>query len=301
MTIVHVEGLRRTYQGRPAVDGITFSVDEGRIVGLIGPDGAGKTTTMRLILGLDHPEEGIIQLPDEDHSHWIKRHVGYMPERFSLYEDLTVEENLWFFATVHGLSEAHFKEKAAWLYRFSRLAPFRTRRAGALSGGMKQKLALSCALLHNPRLLILDEPTTGVDPLSRKEFWDMLDALRREGMGILISTPNLGEAEHCDTVLFLHEGKIVLQGSPQQLSRRLEGRLFRIETEADPRALREEVRRTAPHIPCYLGPDGIRITGTREELAPLLSASYHLEGPLPPRLEDAFLSTFLGISDREAV
>ncbi|AEJ62262.1 ABC transporter related protein [Spirochaeta thermophila DSM 6578] len=301
MTLVRVEGLTHTYQSRPAVDDITFTIEEGRIVGLIGPDGAGKTTTMRILLGMEHPESGTIHLPEEDHSHWIRSHVGYMPERFSLYEDLTVEENLWFFATVHGLSEAQFREKAAWLYRFSRLEPFRTRRAGALSGGMKQKLALSCALLHAPRLLILDEPTTGVDPLSRKEFWDMLDTLKGEGMGILISTPNLGEAEHCDTVLFLHEGKIMLQGSPDQLSGRMEGRIFRIDTETDPRALREEVRRMAPHIPCYLGPDGLRLAATPEELSPIVSAGYRIEGPLSPRLEDAFLATFLGIRDREAL
>lgn len=207
--ILTADRLTKSYGAVKAVDGVSFAVRRGEIFGLIGPDGAGKTTLFRLLTTLLRPDSGRAMVAGFDVERQykeIRRRVGYMPGRFSLYPDLTVEENLQFFATVFGTSIRENYDLVRDIY--SQIEPFRTRRAGALSGGMKQKLALSCALIHKPEVLFLDEPTTGVDPVSRRELWDMLRRLKEQGITIVVSTPIVDEARQCDRIAFLNRGQV---------------------------------------------------------------------------------------------
>lgn len=207
--MVIIENVKKKYGVVTALDGVSLSVHRGEIFGLIGPDGAGKTTLFRILTTLLHADSGTAMVAGYDVERQykeIRRRVGYMPGRFSLYQDLTVEENLHFFATVFGTSIRENYDLVRDIY--SQIEPFRTRRAGALSGGMKQKLALSCALIHKPEVLFLDEPTTGVDPVSRRELWDMLRRLRNQGITIVVSTPIVDEARQCDRIAFIHHGQV---------------------------------------------------------------------------------------------
>ncbi len=207
--ILTADRLTKSYGAVKVLDGVSFAVRRGEIFGLIGPDGAGKTTLFRLLTTLLRPDSGravVAGFDVERQYKEIRRRVGYMPGRFSLYPDLTVEENLQFFATVFGTSIRENYDLVRDIY--SQIEPFRTRRAGALSGGMKQKLALSCALIHKPEVLFLDEPTTGVDPVSRRELWDMLRRLKEQGITIVVSTPIVDEARQCDRIAFLNRGQV---------------------------------------------------------------------------------------------
>ena len=209
MNAIEVEHISKSYGKVQALDDVSFSVEKGEIFGLIGPDGAGKTTLFRILCSLLLPQEGTARVDGYDvvkQMRQVRCRVGYMPGKFSLYQDLTVEENLRFFATLFGTTVEEGYPSISAIY--SQIERFRDRKAGALSGGMKQKLALSCALVHSPSVLFLDEPTTGVDPVSRKEFWEMLGTLKERGITILASTPYLDEVRCCDRVAFLHEGKI---------------------------------------------------------------------------------------------
>jgi len=213
--------LTRSFEGRKVVDALDLSVPAGEIHGLIGPDGAGKSTTLRMVCGLVRPDSGRIEITGAEggpRSRRAREIVGYMPQRFSLYPDLSVAENLRFFADLFGLGRAERSREEERLLAFSRLAPFRERRAGQLSGGMKQKLALSCTLIHRPRILVLDEPTTGVDPVSREEFWGILRGLADDGLALLVSTPYMDEAALCDRVVLMQAGRILAAGSPAELS-----------------------------------------------------------------------------------
>lgn len=216
MEAIEVYGLTKRYGGVTAVDGVSFRVSRGELFGLVGPDGAGKTTLFRLLTTLLSPDggratvEGLDMVSDY---RVIRSRVGYMPGRFSLYPDLSVEENLAFFAALFGVGVQDNYELIAPIYR--QIEPFRTRRAGKLSGGMKQKLALCCALIHRPSVLFLDEPTTGVDPVSRSEFWDMLAVLKGEGISMLVSTPYMDEACRCDRVALCNQGKLLGIDTPQ--------------------------------------------------------------------------------------
>ena len=201
MDAIEVYGLTKRYGGVTALDGVSLRVSRGELFGLIGPDGAGKTTLFRLLTTLLLPDSGRATVDGLDivtNYRAIRSRVGYMPGRFSLYPDLSVEENLAFFAALFGVGVWDNYELIAPIYR--QIEPFRTRRAGKLSGGMKQKLALCCALIHRPSMLFLDEPTTGVDPVSRSEFWDMLAELKSGGISMLVSTPYMAEARRCDRV-----------------------------------------------------------------------------------------------------
>lgn len=207
--MVIIENVKKKYGVVTALDGVSLRVRRGEIFGLIGPDGAGKSTLFRILTTLLHADSGTAMVAGYDVERQykeIRRRVGYMPGRFSLYQDLTVEENLHFFATVFGTSIRENYDLVRDIY--SQIEPFRTRRAGALSGGMKQKLALSCALIHKPEVLFLDEPTTGVDPVSRRELWDMLRRLRNQGITIVVSTPIVDEARQCDRIAFIHHGQV---------------------------------------------------------------------------------------------
>ncbi len=217
---IDIEGLKKTFADVVAVADLHLQVRKGEMVGLIGPDGAGKTTTMRILCGLLLADSGRCLVGGLDAARevrQIRQFVGYMPQRFSLYPDLTVAENLRFFSDLFRVSRQQREQRLQRLLEFSRLGPFAQRQAQALSGGMKQKLALSCTLIHTPEILLLDEPTTGVDPVSRREFWDILADLRREGVTILVSTPYMDEAARCDRVTFVHKGRVLLDTVPAQI------------------------------------------------------------------------------------
>ena len=217
---VTVRDLRKNFAGENALAGLDLEVPAGSLFGLLGADGSGKTTLFRILATLLAPDGGeaaVLSCDVRTQAREIRGRIGYMPQRFSLYEDLSVQENMLFFADIFCVAPDKRLERIERLLKFSRLSLFRDRRAGALSGGMKQKLALSCALIHTPELLILDEPTTGVDPLSRREFWSILKELNRSGVTILTSTPYLDEAAFCDGIALFHQGRVLLSGAPPDL------------------------------------------------------------------------------------
>lgn len=210
--------LKKSYGSVVAVAGVSYHVNRGEMFGLIGPDGAGKTTTIRMLVGLLVPESGSAEVLEYDllsQKNLIKNEIGYLSQKFSLYGDLTVDENVEFFADIHGVK--HFEERRNELLEFTRLAPFRDRLADKLSGGMKQKLALACTLIHKPKIIFLDEPTTGVDPVSRRDFWKILSNLLKEGITIFMSTPYLDEAERCNRVALMDKGKILSCDTPKNI------------------------------------------------------------------------------------
>jgi len=218
MIVVSVSDIKKSYQDVQALKGVSFEVEKGEIFGIIGPDGAGKTTLFRILTTLLLADSGTAIVDGNDvvkQYKEIRRKVGYMPGRFSLYQDLSVEENLKIFATLFGttIEENYHLVKAI----YSQIEPFKDRKAGALSGGMKQKLALSCALIHEPVVLFLDEPTTGVDPVSRKELWDVLKDLKQHGVTILVSTPYMDEANLCDRIALIQEGSFMRIDTPHQI------------------------------------------------------------------------------------
>jgi ABC-type multidrug transport system ATPase subunit len=216
--VINIRQIEKRYESTIALDSVSFQVDDGELFGVIGPDGAGKTTLFRIITSLLLPDSGKVVVNSFDvirDYREIRKITGYMPGRFSLYHDLTVEENLQFYATVFGTDVKTNYDLIKDIY--SHIEPFKNRLAGQLSGGMKQKLALSCALIHRPQVLILDEPTTGVDAVSRKEFWEMLKKIQKEGIIVLVSTPYMDEALLCDRVVFMDKAKVLAMDSPQGL------------------------------------------------------------------------------------
>lgn len=229
MNVISVRDLKVTYGQLNALDGIGLEVPEGYIYGIIGPDSAGKTTLLRSLCTLLPYRQGKIEVLGYDASKQpktIRAQIGYMPQRFSLYKDLSVEQNLFFFARLFGVDAKTREVTKEKLYRFSKLKPFAKRLAGNLSGGMQQKLALSCALIHTPSLIVLDEPTFGVDPVSRMEFWNILQQLKREGISIVVSTAYMDEAEQCDLISLLFKGRIIGNGTPEQILSQWQGKLY---------------------------------------------------------------------------
>ena len=224
---ITVKHISKSYDDLKALNDISFEVEKGELFGLIGPDGAGKTTLFRILTTLLIADEGTATVADFDVLKDYKRireSVGYMPGRFSLYQDLTVEENLNFFATIFGTTIEKNYDLIKDIY--VQIEPFKTRRAGRLSGGMKQKLALCCALIHKPKVLFLDEPTTGVDPVSRKEFWEMLKRLQQKGITILVSTPYMDEAALCNRIALIQDGKILEIDTPQEIVKHYPKKLY---------------------------------------------------------------------------
>lgn len=237
---VVVRDLTRRFGPVTAVDRLSFEVRRGELFGVVGPDGAGKTTTLRMLAGVLRPDEGAVEVNGVDvvaRPEAAKPHIAYMAQRFGMYEDLTVRENLDFYADLYRVPRGERGPRLERLYRMSRLGEFEHRLAGQLSGGMKQKLSLSCALVHQPSVLLLDEPTFGVDPLSRRELWLILHEMVAEGITVVVTTSYLDEAERCDRVALLHRGRLLALDRPEVLQRTIDGRLVSIRA-ADPRAAR---------------------------------------------------------------
>ena len=250
MTSVRAESLTKTFAPLTAVDRLSFSVEEGEIFGLVGPDGAGKTTTMRLLTSTMDPTSGDAWVAGHHvmkEAEAVKEAIGYMSQRFGLYQDLTVWENVNFYADLYGVPVKGRKEKIEELLDFSSMRPFKKRTAGALSGGMKQKLQLVCALIHTPKVLLLDEPTNGVDPVSRRDFWRILYKLLAQNVAILVSTAYPDEAERCGRVGLLDNGRLLAQGSPGEIKKLMRGIVFSIRSPQT-RKVRDVLELSLIHI-----------------------------------------------------
>ena len=296
--MIHVQNITKTYlKGTvTALDDISFEVSKGELFGLIGPDGAGKTSLFRILATLLIPEKGSASIDGRDvvqHFRHIRNTIGYMPGRFALYQDLSVWENLQFYATVFGTTVAENYEQIKPIY--SQIEPFKDRRAGQLSGGMKQKLALSCALVHKPDLLLLDEPTTGVDPVSRQEFWDMLDLLKKQGLTIVVSTPYMDEARRCDRIALMQKGKILDQDTPEGIVSRHQYPLYSI-TGPDMYPLLSAVRDWPGTVTCFAFGDSHHVKFRPDMKAADLKAFLKGKGfdqvemvAIQPDIEDIFM------------
>jgi len=297
---VRAEGLLKRFPGVTAVDHLNLEVHPGEIFGLVGPDGAGKTTTMRMLAGVLSPDEGSATVAGFDvvrDPEGVKNHISYMSQRFGLYEDLTVDENIRFYADLFGLGRREREEHAARLLKAAGMAEFRDRIAGKLSGGMKQKLGLTCALIHHPRVLLLDEPTTGVDPVSRRDFWQILYSLLRENVTILISTAYLDEAERCSRLALLFKGRVMLCASPDELKRRMPGTVL-IVPSTRAREVHEVLANAEGVSSSVLVGDGVhlvvddaprRIAQFRKQLE-AASIPFDSIGASEPSIEDLFVA-----------
>jgi ABC-2 type transport system ATP-binding protein len=302
---VEARGLCKRLGTTAAVDGVSFTAHAGEIFGLVGPDGAGKTTILRILAGVMLPDRGgarvagfeVVADPES-----VKNHISYMPQRFGLYEDLTVEENIRFYADLFGVDARTREAHAARLLEASGLSEFRARLAGKLSGGMKQKLGLTCALIHHPRVILLDEPTTGVDPISRGDFWRILYSLLAEGVAVVIGTAYLDEAERCNRLALLHQGRLIFSGAPAELKRRLPGAVVSV-ASAEARRVETELARAPGVSSTLLLGDTVRLVvddaSTRiGELEARLRAAgvpFSEFAPTEPSVEDVFVAT-LGAS-----
>jgi ABC-2 type transport system ATP-binding protein len=258
---VAVEGLLKRFGAVTAVDHLAFSVRRAEIFGLVGPDGAGKTTTLRMLAGVLTPDGGSATVDGCDvlgQAEAVKGRISYMPQRFGLYEDLTVDENIRFYADLFKLSRAERESHAARLLAASGMGEFRGRLAGQLSGGMKQKLGLVCALIHTPSVLLLDEPTTGVDPVSRRDFWRILYSLLGEQVTVLLSTSYLDEAERCHRLALLHKGRLLACDTPARLKGRVRGEVV-VVASAQARAVRDALASADGVASCVLVGDGVHL------------------------------------------
>lgn len=294
---ITVANISKSYKGTRALDDISFEVHPGELFGLIGPDGAGKTTLFRILTTLLIADSGSAHVADYDvvaDFKEIRRHVGYMPGRFSLYQDLTVEENLNFFATIFGTTIAENYDLIRDIYEH--IEPFKDRRAGKLSGGMKQKLALSCALIHKPAVLFLDEPTTGVDPVSRKELWEMLKRLQERGITILVSTAYMDEASLCDRIALIQDGHILKIDRPEDLVASFPNTIYNVMASDTYRLLQDLQKYPHTHSVYPFG-EYLHFTSTKddykaEELIQFLKANKHTNIEVSiaaATIEDAFM------------
>ncbi|HCY37358.1 MAG: ABC transporter ATP-binding protein [Candidatus Margulisiibacteriota bacterium] len=292
-----VDRLKKSYGMKHVVKDISFEVNKQEIFGLIGPDGAGKTTIMRIIVTLLKMDTGSVLFQSKnitDNIRYVRSNIGYMPQRFSLYQDLTVEQNLNFFGDLFGVPKDLQDNRKERLYGFSRLEPFRGRRAGALSGGMKQKLALSCMLMHEPEVIILDEPTFGVDPLSRNELWQILHELSEKGITILISTPYMEEAAECSKIGLIYDGEMLGINTPQEFVDNFTLPLYLLKTQA-PHQTFKRLQQTEYMDSIQLFGEGVHLVDEYNlglsRIQDQLS-EYHIDDivPIQPKLEDVFLN-----------
>ena len=296
---IKAEGLTKSFPGVRAVDGLSFDVRAGEIFGLVGPDGAGKTTTLRMLAGIMPPDAGnatvagcdIVRDPER-----AKHDLSYMPQRFGLYEDLSVDENIRFYADLFGVRNAERKERSTQLLQAAGMAEFRSRLAGKLSGGMKQKLCLVCALIHRPKVILLDESTTGVDPVSRRDFWRILYELISEGVAILTSTAYLDEAERCHRVALMHQGKLLFCDTPANLKSRM-GKDVLAVSAAEPRPVRDALQNADGISSLVLTGDGVHVVvddATRripeiEDRLKKANATFNAIQKVAPTIEDLFI------------
>lgn len=298
-TAISLQGLSRSFGPTDAVKDLTFDVGRGELFGLVGPDGAGKTTTLRMLAGVVRPTSGdaavdgvsVVRDPEG-----VKHSIAYMSQRFGLYMDLTVRENIEFYADMYRVPKTERPERLERLYQFSNLGPFEDRLAGQLSGGMKQKLSLSCALIHRPHIMLLDEPTFGVDPISRRDLWLILHQMVADGVTVFVSTSYLDEAERCDRVAMLNYGKVIALDTPAVIQEQLAGRILAVRTDA-PRPARDLLRRAPSVRQAALFGDSLHVVLDHVALEwPPLEEQLRQAGigvlgtsPVPPSLEDAFI------------
>lgn len=298
---VSLRDLTRDFGELRAVDELTFDVAAGELFGIVGPDGAGKTTTLRMLAGVLPPTRGDAILAGASVAsdpEVVKPHIAYMSQRFGLYADLTVRENIEFYADLYQVPRQLRPARLERLYAFSALGPFENRLAGQLSGGMKQKLALSCALIHEPEILLLDEPTFGVDPISRRDLWLIVHEMVARGVTVVVSTAYLDEAERCDRVALFHEGRCVALDAPADLQRRLQGQVVAVRTD-QPRLARERLRQHSGVRAAVLFGDVLHVTlEDGPEAWPAAVADLRLAGiailderPSEASLEDVFIDT----------
>jgi ABC-2 type transport system ATP-binding protein len=300
MAAIEFERVSKRYGAVRALEGVSFRVESGEMFGIIGPDGAGKTTAIRLACGLLRPDAGAIAVLGKDplrNRRAATSAIGYLSQRFSLYGDLTIDENIAFFAEIHGVRR--YAEARDRLLEMTQLTPFRRRRADRLSGGMKQKLALACTLVHEPKVLLLDEPTTGVDPVSRREFWKLLSEFLSHGLTIVMATPYLDEAERCRRVALLHDGRLLALDDPAALQGRFEGHL--LEVIADTPRPPLDVLSKAPgvdDVQAFGERAHVRFSGiSREQATASVTSTLERQGittisvrPVAPSLEDVFIA-----------
>jgi ABC-2 type transport system ATP-binding protein len=305
MVLIEAVHLSKSFGSNQAVDGVDLQVAAGEIYGLMGPDGAGKTTTLRLLCGALRPtsQETTIQIGGMDvvrHPERARAILGYLPQRFSLYEEMTVLENMRFFAEVRGLAAENWKPRCLEILAFVNLEPFVNRRAGNLSGGMKQKLGLAAAMVHQPQVLLLDEPTTGVDPVTRQDFWQLIIRLvAQDQVTVLVTTPYMDEAARCKRVGFMQRGRIVAEGTPESLRQRLEGRI--VEVRGQPLFRLRQLVLDDPDVEdVQMFGDRLHLRSRSADAAPLVtrlkqnfqSNGYQAEliRIVPPQLEDVFMA-----------
>jgi ABC-2 type transport system ATP-binding protein len=293
--MLRFERVTRQYGPTVAVDDLSFAVDRGEMFGLIGPDGAGKTTSIRLLCGLLHADAGSIRVaghdPVKDHRA-VTAKVGYLSQRFSLYGDLSIDENISFFAEIHGVS--NYAARRDRLLDITQLTKFRSRLADQLSGGMKQKLALACTLVHEPEVILLDEPTTGVDPVSRREFWKLLSGFLASGITILMSTPYLDEAERCTRVALLNQGRLLALDTPGALRASLPGTLLEV-VVGDPRRVQATLAATGFESQVFGDRLHVWLKDGSETVEHFASATAPSVGatsvrPITPSLEDVYIA-----------
>lgn len=298
--LIVADALHKSFGANPAVQGVSLTVQAGEAYGLVGPDGAGKTTTMRLLVGALRADRGHAQINGfavATHTEQARAQLGYLAQRFSLYGDLSVLENLRFFGEVRGVTGKTLAQRSAELLQFVGLKGFESRRAEQLSGGMKQKLGLACALIHRPKILLLDEPTGGVDPVTRQDFWQLLIRVLGEGTAIVVCTPYMDEAARCQRVGFMHNGRILVEGAPRELVRAFAGQV--LELAVHPKARARAVVQTDPAVEAVMA-FGDRfhlrvkeVEGPLQRLPGVLAAAgLQVERlrPVAPSLEDVFIA-----------
>jgi len=294
---VRLQALSRRFGDDDAVRSLSFEVQQGELFGIVGPDGAGKTTTLRMLSGILRPTSGdalVAGISVRDDPEGIKPHIAYVAQRFGLYTDLTVRENIDFYADLFGVPGNERSQRYDRLYDFSGLGPFADRLAGQLSGGMKQKLSLSCALVHQPTIMILDEPTFGVDPISRRDLWLIIHEMVSGGTTVIVSTAYLDEAERCDRVAMLHNGDLVALDQPEALRGLLRGRLYSLRVP-EPRVTRAAIRKISGVRQAELFGDAIHINVGRVDDWPLVERALHdidltfTAAAREPSLEDVFM------------
>ena len=300
MKAIRTEHLTKVFDSVTAVNDLTLTVETGEIFGLVGPDGAGKTTTMRLLTGVMDSTSGdawVLGKHTARESEAVKEEIGYMSQRFGLYPDLTVEENIHFYADLFSVPRKGRETRIHELLSFSNLTPFRARYAKNLSGGMKQKLGLACTLIHTPRVLFLDEPTGGVDPVSRRDFWRILYRLLKEGVTIFVSTAYMDEAERCNRIGLMHEGRLLAADTPDNIGKLMQGTLLEILT-SQTRNAANLIRKSLPDIPITFFGNRIHAVVQNADAASksierlLKDNAFHLDGIhiIEPSLEDVFVS-----------